>query len=105
MINFTPGFQVHTRLGQAAPPPAPAPTPMPPAAAPVAPAAPAPAFMGGFLDTLKWAAIGFGAGALTGFTLAKTGAIGTDKSGVNSGLLGGLGGVAASVLPGLLGMK
>jgi hypothetical protein len=64
-----------------------------------------PAQVGGFLETLKWAAIGFGAGALTGFTLAKTGAIGGDKNGMNSGLLGGLGGVAASVLPGLLGIS
>lgn len=105
MLSFTPGFQVRTRLGQAAPPPAPAPAPapMPPAAAAPAPAPAGP--LGGFLDTLKWAAIGFGAGALTGYTLAKTGTIGGDKTGMNSGLLGGLSGVAASVLPGLLGLK
>lgn len=96
MIAFQPVYR--TALGQQAPamPPVTAPAPLP---------APAAAQVGGFLETLKWAAIGFGAGALTGFTLAKTGAIGNDKVGVNSGLLGGLGGVAASVLPGLLGMK
>ena len=55
MLSFTPGFQVRTRLGQAAPPPAPAPAPMPAPPAPVAPA-PAPAGpLGGFPDTLKLA--------------------------------------------------
>lgn len=99
MIGYQPVYH-RAHLGQQAPvlPPA------PPAAAPAPAPAPAAAPMGGFLDTLKWAAIGFGAGALTGFTLAKTGVVGGDKSGVNGSLLGGLGGLAASVLPKVLGI-
>lgn len=100
MISFTPAFHVRTRLGQV-----PAPMPPSPAPAPMAPPAPtaAPATLGGFLDTLKWAAIGFGAGALTGYALGR----GVDsKAGpMTDSLLGGLGGVAASVLPRLFGAQ
>lgn len=106
MITFQPGFQKRAVLAQATLPTAPAtpgaaPVPEAPAMAPAAPKA-----LGGFLDTLKWAAIGFGAGALTGFALGK-GGLGAQGKGsdVTNGVLGGLGGVAASILPGLLGLK
>lgn len=83
-------------LGQAA-------APMPPAPAP-APAAPAVSEkVGGFLNTLKWGVIGFAAGGVTGYVLGKT--TGSKGGGVMDSLLGGVGGVVASVLPRLLGIS
>jgi hypothetical protein len=55
----------------------------------------------GFLDTLKWAAIGFAAGGVTGYALGK--GMGSKGGGMTDTILGGVGGLIASVVPKLLG--
>jgi len=99
MIPFRP-VQIARRLGQAAPPvlpPAPAGTPSTVQTVPeAAPANP-------FLTTLKWGVIGFAAGAATGYLVGK--GAGSKAGGVLDSLIGGVGGVVATVLPRLLGLS
>lgn len=99
MIAFQP-VPIARRLGQGGPlplPPAPAGTPSTVQAAPeAAPANP-------FLAALKWGVIGFGAGAATGYLLGK--GAGSRAGGLMDSLLGGVGGVVATVLPRLLGLS
>jgi hypothetical protein len=59
--------------------------------------------MGGFLQTLKWGVIGFVAGGATGYALGRLS--GSKGGGMMDSLLGGVGGVVASVLPRLLGIS
>jgi hypothetical protein len=59
--------------------------------------------MGGFLQTLKWGVIGFAAGGATGYALGRLS--GSKGGGMMDSLLGGVGGVVASVLPRLLGIS
>lgn len=98
MIPFRP-VQIARRLGQATPPPlppAPAGTPSTVQTAPEA----APNV---FLTTLKWGVIGFAAGAATGYLVGK--GAGSKAGGVLDSLIGGVGGVVATVLPRLLGIS
>jgi uncharacterized membrane protein YeaQ/YmgE (transglycosylase-associated protein family) len=57
----------------------------------------------GFFNTLKWGTIGFVAGAATGYALGK--GTGSKGGGLMDSLLGGVGGVVATVLPRLLGLS
>lgn len=59
--------------------------------------------IGGLMSTLKWGTIGFAAGAATGYVLGK--GAGSKSGGLVDSLLGGVGGVVASLLPRLLGIS
>jgi hypothetical protein len=59
--------------------------------------------MSPFLATLKWGVIGFAAGAATGYLVGK--GAGSKAGGVLDSLIGGVGGVVATVLPRLLGLS
>lgn len=85
-------------LGQTAPT-----LPQAPAATQPASTVPAMPKFVGFFNTLKWGTIGFVAGAATGYALGK--GTGSKGGGLMDSLLGGVGGVVATVLPRLLGLS
>lgn len=81
-------------LGQTAPAPAPAPAPVV-VQAPAAPSNTAP-----IVNLLGWSVLGFAAGAATGVAVGK--GLGHKGSPVADGLIGGAGGVVASLVSRLL---